>query len=58
MYKITEKLAEKLKGKVCFKDQTFNPVQDIKGDWFISAKEVEQCTNWRYREDLKGLKKE
>lgn len=57
MYRITPELADKLRGKVYHKEAEFNPIQDINGDWFISSEEVENCTNWRYAEDLKNLVK-
>jgi len=55
MYKISLELAELLKGKVCFKDNLFNPIQDINGDWFISKEEVDKCTNTKYKQYLKLL---
>ena len=55
MYKISEILAAKLFKKVLINKQFFNPIQDEKGQWWISEQEVELCTNWRYKDDLKGL---
>jgi hypothetical protein len=57
MYKISEILAEKLRGKVLFAKQFFNPMQDENGQWWISEQEVNFCTNWRYKTDLIGLTK-
>jgi len=57
MYKLTEEQAYTLIGKIYTKDMTFNPVQDINGDWFISPEEVEGNTNWRYDDLLAGLEK-
>lgn len=58
MYRISIELAEKLRGKTFHREAKFNPIKDINGNWFISDQELEGCTNWRYKEDLEGLKKE
>lgn len=51
-YNITAEQAEILIGKICYKDVTFKPVEDIKGNWFISIEEHDRCTNYRYRDIL------
>lgn len=44
-YKLTPEQAESLMGQTYDGTQYFNPVQDINGDYFIFAQEVEHCTN-------------
>lgn len=53
MIKITAELAEKLKGKEFTKDNYFNPVQDTKGDWFISDEEFDKSDIEEAKAELK-----
>jgi pyrroloquinoline quinone (PQQ) biosynthesis protein C len=53
MYKITPELAEKLKGKEFTKDNYFNPIEDTKGDWFISDEEFDKSDIEEAKAELK-----
>jgi len=55
LFKISLEFAVKIAGKTCFKDNFFYPIMDINGDYFISQEEVNQCTNWRYIDELATL---
>lgn len=55
MYKLTQEQADFLRGKTYSKDRSFNPIDDINGEWFLSPEEVEGNTNWRYRDVLASL---
>lgn len=44
-YKLTEQQAVEISGQFFNDATTFNPVQDINGDWFIFEGEVGCCTN-------------
>lgn len=55
LYKITEEQKDTLSGKKYNDGMYFNPIQDVKGEWFISVEEKENCTNWRYDDILESL---
>ena len=42
--KLTQEQAEQLKVIEVVKDNFFNPIQDVNGNWIISLQEVEQCS--------------
>ena len=44
-YKLTSEQSAEIAGKFLNDTTTFNPVQDINGDWFIFEGEVSECTN-------------
>ena len=43
MIKIDKALADSLKGKEFVKDNKFNPVEDDKGQWYISEEEYKKA---------------
>lgn len=45
LYLLTQQQKDSLVGQQFAPASYFNPVQDINGDWFISAQEVDQCIN-------------
>lgn len=47
MYKITQGQKKAIENQPFAKNQFFNPVQDINGDYFISEVEIEHCVKNR-----------
>lgn len=44
VYMLTEDQANQLKGVEYTTDMTFNPIQDVNGNWIISREEVSTTT--------------
>lgn len=44
VYMLTEDQANQLKGVEYTTDMTFNPIQDVNGNWIISREEVSNTT--------------